>query len=193
MKFDRRPGRWIVVTQEQHFEFVSRLLPDAELTEELPTGHGEQLITFGCGLIIPQEMLIKWDRTINFHGASPDFPGRDPHHWASYYEAKSFGATAHAIWPKVDSGPICGQIIFGVTPPAPPSLYSEIGTAALYALFQAWCSQSTVFSFESGITWTGVTRKRQDLIDLCDMREISVDEKDRRKRAFQGFERYFKE
>ncbi|MDB3954069.1 formyltransferase family protein [Alphaproteobacteria bacterium] len=189
----RRLGRWVVVTKERHFDFISKALPNAELTEKLPEGHGLQLVTFGSGIIIPKENLQYWDGTINFHGASPDYPGRDPHHWAAYEDARSFGATAHAIWPKVDSGPICGQLILGVTPPVSPKLYAEIGETALYALFQAWCSQTTGFSFEAGITWSGITRKRQDLIDLCDMRGVTKNEKERRKRAFQGFEKYFLE
>ena len=101
---DGRPDLVVVVSKNLHFDFLSSLLPDAEFTEESPTGGGRQLITFLTGVIIPRETLNLWDAAINFHPASPDFPGRDPHHWALYFEARSFGAVVHVIAPEVDRG-----------------------------------------------------------------------------------------
>lgn len=190
---DRWPStqRIVVVSKERHFEFLRSVLPQAELTEDLPDGRGYQLIAFGTGLIIPSEVLKCWDQTINFHGASPEYPGRDPHHWASYDSAKVFGATAHAMWPKVDAGQICGVLLAGVTPPRAPSFYQEIGEAAARSLCTAWCRSSTSYSFENDFSWTGRKRSRRDLISMCDMRGLADSEKERRKSAFRGFEKYF--
>jgi len=186
-----KEGRCVVVTKEKHFNFVHKNLPHAELTEKIPSGSGSQLITFATGKIIPPDIILLWDRAINFHGASPNYPGRDPHHWAAYDGTNLFGATAHAIWPKVDAGPICCQMLVGVATPQPPDTYRKIGEAALYSLFTVWCSQYTSISFDANIMWSGKKRKRKDLLDACDMRNVTEIEKERRKFAFAGFEKFF--
>lgn len=182
------PQRTVVITKRQRFEFVRSLLPHAELTEELPRGTGWQLIAFGTGVIVPADLLRLWDGTVNFHAASPAYPGRDPHHWAAYDGATSFGATAHAIWPSVDAGPICGVVLLGVTPPQSPEHYRQIGEAALQALFTAWCSFPNGLSFGCGLSWSGKRRARADLLGMCDLRSLGSDEAERRRRAFAGFE-----
>src|SRR3546814_4661593 len=40
-----------------------------------------------------------------------------------------------------------------------------------------------------GVEWTGPTRKRADLIAMCDFRELDETERKRREFAFQGFEK----
>lgn len=183
--------RVVVLSKEQHFGFLHSVLPNAELTEALPSGAGMRLIAFGTGVIVPPDVLMRWDLAVNFHSASPEYPGRDPHHWAAYDDAIVFGATVHAMWPQVDAGPICGTLLAGVTPPCPPSFYRRIGEDAARALFTAWCAMPTGYSFESGLIWTGKKRSRRDLIEMCDMRGLDDNERERRQRAFQGFEQHF--
>ena len=38
--------------------------------------------------------------------APPEFPGRDPHHWAIYRGAKTYGVTCHVMTDRVDEGAI---------------------------------------------------------------------------------------
>jgi|TARA_B100001964_G_scaffold235210_1_gene294928 methionyl-tRNA formyltransferase len=73
----------------------------------LPELDGQCLICFNTGIIIPEEILDRLARrTYNFHAAPPEFPGRDPHHWAIYRGARTFGATCHVMTKKVDDGQI---------------------------------------------------------------------------------------
>ena len=45
----------------------------------------ELLVSFGSSIIVPKKILdIKGLTSINIHAASPDYPGRDPHHFAVY-------------------------------------------------------------------------------------------------------------
>ena len=183
--------RTAVLTKKRHYDFLKNLLPNAELTEDLPQGAGCKLICFGSGIIVPEKNLSLWELAINFHAAPPMFPGRDPHHWAVYNNATVYGATAHAMYPAVDEGPICGQLILGVIPTLTCNEYKMIGESAMYSLFTSWCSRPTGFSFDSGIEWTGKKRSRKDLIEMCDMRGLDDREKNRRKKAFIGFEEHY--
>jgi len=183
--------RIVVLTKERHYEFIKKLLPNAEVTLDLPQDGEWQLICFGSSTIVPKKTLEWWDVAINFHAAPPLFPGRDPHHWAVYNSATVYGATVHAMYPAVDEGPICGQLILGTTPPLTPREYEMIGETAMYSLFTSWCSRPTGFSFESGIEWVGKKQSRKDLIKMCDMRGLDNEEKTLRKRAFIGFEHHF--
>lgn len=58
-------------------------------------------------VIVPQEMLGRAAiACINFHPAPPEYPGVGACSYALYEEARSFGATAHVMGARVDSGPI---------------------------------------------------------------------------------------
>ena len=183
--------RTVVLTKERHYKFIKKLLPDSEVTEDLPQGEGWKLICFGSGIIVPEKTLQWWDEAINFHAAPPLFPGRDPHHWAVYNSATVYGSTVHAMYPAVDEGPICGQLILGTTPPLTPNEYKVIGETAMYSLFTAWCSRPSDYSFKSGIEWVGKKRSRKDLLNMCNMIGLDNEEKVRRKRAFVGFDQHF--
>jgi methionyl-tRNA formyltransferase len=64
------------------------------------------LLSFGVGIIVPKEALEQFKLAINIHAASPDYPGRDPHHFATYEKASTYGATAHYMIEQVDAGGI---------------------------------------------------------------------------------------
>ena len=183
--------RVLVISKKRHFDFIRSQLLDAEITEDIPSGSGQQLICFGSGKIIPKETLDSWDVAINFHAASPAYPGRDPHHWAVYDGARNYGATVHAMWSEVDAGPIYGQLGAVTKGTLTPDEYKEIGETAMYSLFSSWCSSPSDFSLETGIEWSGKKRARRHLLEMCDMRGLENEEKLRRKRAFIGFEDHF--
>ena len=41
------------------------------------------------------------------------------------------------------------------------------------------------------IDWKGKTKKRKDLIAMCDFKNLSIKEIEKRKISFQGFEKFF--
>ena len=64
------------------------------------------LISYNHNIIFPKWLLDKIEVGYNVHAAPPEYPGRDPHHFAIYDEVKEYGATLHLISEKVDNGPI---------------------------------------------------------------------------------------
>lgn len=65
------------------------------------------LISFATGVIVPENILQKFKgRAFNVHPATPEYPGRDPHHFACFDSVSEYGATAHVMTKKVDAGSI---------------------------------------------------------------------------------------
>tara|TARA_B100001123_G_C15253369_1_gene1003658 strand:- start:578 stop:1246 length:669 start_codon:yes stop_codon:yes gene_type:complete len=66
------------------------------------------LISFANGYIFRKSFLNKFStfRRINFHPATPNYPGRDVQHFACYNKEKYFGGTMHIMTEKLDRGPI---------------------------------------------------------------------------------------
>lgn len=190
--------RIVVLTKERHFDFVRSVLPSAELTADYPVAgkaHFETLLIFGSGIIIRDPQLTLFDVAVNFHAASPDYPGRDPHHWACYEGATRYGATAHHIDKAVDSGPIIGTIISGVSPFWGPRDYFEHGEKCARALFAILaplvCSLGVT---ENGEQWRGKAKTRKDTIAMCNLRDVrDQKEIEHRRKSFTGFEAHFKD
>ncbi|HIF11202.1 MAG TPA: hypothetical protein EYQ81_16100 [Sneathiellales bacterium] len=57
------------------------------------------LISMSSGVIVPRRMIDRLSAAYNFHGATPTYPGRDPHYWALLDGAAEFGCTAHVMLP----------------------------------------------------------------------------------------------
>jgi methionyl-tRNA formyltransferase len=68
----------------------------------------DYLISFANSYIFNKRFLSKFNfyRRINFHPATPNYPGRDSHHFACFNKEKIFGGTMHIMNNKIDSGPI---------------------------------------------------------------------------------------
>jgi methionyl-tRNA formyltransferase len=65
------------------------------------------LISFLNPFVIPNSLLKNaGGRAFNVHPALPEYPGRDPQHFAFYDGATLTGATLHRMDPSVDSGEI---------------------------------------------------------------------------------------
>ena len=74
------------------------------------------LLSFGTSVIVPDWILQNKNLlSLNVHAASPNYPGRDPHHFAVYNNATQYGATLHFMTSKVDSGPIIDVKMFNVS------------------------------------------------------------------------------
>lgn len=96
-----------------------------------------KLIAFCTGVIVPKELLGRAIHpSYNFHAASPDYPGRDPHHFAVYDDVRRYGATAHIMSERVDAGPIVGVEWFDVVLPALPNELLDRATEAAMRLFK---------------------------------------------------------
>ena len=79
-------------------------------------------------MIVPNHVLTRFPAgAVNIHGASPSYPGRDPHHFAAYQQSNTFGATAHVMNERVDEGPILDVEEEPVEPGANPDAYRMIG------------------------------------------------------------------
>jgi methionyl-tRNA formyltransferase len=84
-----------VLTREQ----LARLAPDLL--------QSARLVSFGSEVIVPAPILAALGHgAYNFHPGPPDYPGWAPAHFALYDGAQRFGATAHLMAARVDSGPI---------------------------------------------------------------------------------------
>jgi methionyl-tRNA formyltransferase len=68
--------------------------------------------------VVPENLLRKAKiAAINFHPASPDYPGIGCNNFALYREAREYGVTCHHMAPKVDRGAIIAVRRFPVFEP----------------------------------------------------------------------------
>lgn len=180
-----------VLTKPKHYSFIKSVVPDAICIEDL-RGLPLQtrcLLAFMTGVIVSRATLETIGAAVNFHPASPSYPGRDPHHWAAYDGAAEYGATAHWMGPKVDEGPILAALIVHVGKGATPDDYRRLGEQSAKALFAEIAPK---FSCGELLQWSGVKHSRKDLLSMCDLRGLDAVEVDRRRFAFSGFEQHFK-
>lgn len=132
------------------------------------------LLSFGTGVIVPQHILHTPGLiALNVHAASPEFPGRDPHHFAVYYAAKEYGATLHFMEEHVDSGAIVDVELFPVPQNASPAHLLEKANLAGFELIKRLfkkCKDSgikTVSAKTPTIGWAPRKFTRKDFIELC--------------------------
>src|SRR5262249_49093982 len=127
----------------------------------------------------------------NVHAASPEFPGRDPHHHAIYRGALSYGATLHVMTVKVDEGPIVGVERFPVPALATPAdllcLANEAGMRRAERFGARWLATEPLPAL-AGVKWESVKTSRADFTALAHISSplIGEGEMARRYRAFDG-------
>ena len=77
------------------------------LPEDIRAWEGDYIISYLSRWVVPEELL---DRAriaaINFHPASPEYPGIGCNNFALYEDAKEYGVTCHHMARKVDTGRI---------------------------------------------------------------------------------------
>jgi len=151
------------------------------------------LLSFGSGVIVPVAILKRLRRpAYNMHAASPDFPGRDPHHHAAYRGAKSYGATLHLMTERVDAGPIVAVETFPVAADVRPSELldraNEAGFDIVRRLGPRLLDARPLPALE-GIAWGDKKTSRADLIRMSRISPLVGEaEFERRYRAFDGGE-----
>lgn len=77
------------------------------LPEDLSRWEGEYVISYLSRWVLPDFLLKKAKvAAINFHPASPEYPGIGGYNFALYNNSKIYGATCHYMSKEVDTGGI---------------------------------------------------------------------------------------
>lgn len=129
------------------------------------------LLSFGTSIIVPSPLLKQPGLlALNVHAASPDYPGRDPHHFAVYDGATKYGATAHFMTSKVDAGPIVDIELFDVpTDATPENLLDQANQAAWVLLERLLKKLAEVEALAplAGAKWGTRKTTRKMFMELC--------------------------
>jgi len=158
-----------------------------ELPPEIIDKKYDLIISYLSPWIVPKEILertIKWN--INFHPGPPEFPGIGCFNFAIYKSVKQFGATAHIMEPKVDTGEIIGVKHFSMTENETVETLSKKTYAALLSLYKDIIDYIVANNSlpKSDETWKRNPYKRKELEDLATISEnMSKQEIDKRIRA----------
>ena len=76
---------------------------------------GDYIISYLSRWVVPTDLLARTKHAaINFHPATPDYPGIGCNNFALYEGAKEYGVTCHHMSAKVDTGPIIAVSRFPV-------------------------------------------------------------------------------
>lgn len=87
-------------------------LPDAARNWQ-----GDVIVSYLSRWVVPSWLLDRAQvAAINFHPASPDYPGIGCNNFALYDNAAEYGVTCHHMAPKVDTGGIIKVLRFPVFP-----------------------------------------------------------------------------
>lgn len=144
-----------------------------------------RLIGFVTPVIVSKRILeMLGFGAYNFHPGPPHYPGWVPSHFAIYDHAPMFGATAHMMHERVDSGPIVGVEIFPMPENVTVQKLEELALTSLARIFwnlsKPLATQTTPLS-ELPISWSGRRSTRRDYAALCEISAgISKSELERR-------------
>lgn len=148
----------------------------------------DYLISFSTSIIVPKDCLKRPNQiNLNIHAASPDYPGRDPHHYAVYDNVNTYGATLHFMTEKVDEGAIIEVESFKVPEQVSPKVLLELADQAAWKLIRRLLTrikkEETLEPSE--MKWSGVKRSRPDFNRYCKI-DVHMDESEvsRRIKAF---------
>jgi methionyl-tRNA formyltransferase len=144
-----------------------------------------RLIGFVTPVIVPKSTLNALGYgAYNFHPGPPNYPGSLPSHFAVYNKATEFGATAHLMKERVDTGPIVGVERFAVPPGTPVRGLEQLALNKVALLF--WnLSKALANSAEPlpqlPVEWSGRWTTQRDYLKLCEIpADIPPDELERR-------------
>ena len=150
-----------------------------------------RLVAFSTPVIVPSDILKRLGYgAYNFHPGPPHYPGWAPAHFALYEQAAEFGATAHVMTERVDSGPIVDVALFPI-----PAGINVLGLEGLaYAhLAQLFWRHSKALAIESEplperpLQWGLKKNSRRAYQAICQIPlDITKEELDHRLRVFGG-------
>lgn len=104
---------------QTHFPNLAYLLGKwgDPLPENIRKWQGDYVISYLSRWVVPEELLNNAKiAAINFHPASPEYPGIGCNNFALYEDAKEYGVTCHHMAGKVDTGKIIAVKRFPVYP-----------------------------------------------------------------------------
>ena len=154
---------------------------------EIKDWEGDYIISYLSRWIIPDDTLKRAKKAaINFHPASPDYPGIGCNNFALYDEAEFFGVTCHYMSPKVDTGPIIKIKKFPVF--ASDSVSSLLSRTYDFQLILFYEMLGKILRNEklplSTKKWTRKPYTRQELNELDNItKDMDAKEIKKRKRA----------
>lgn len=161
-----------------------------ETLDELRTATGDLLLSFGTSVIVPPDVLGRFEgRAFNVHAASPDYPGRDPHHFAIYDGVSRYGATLHGMTAKVDDGPIVDVEWFEVPAACTPAQLLGLANDASMRLLRRHGARllRQQVPLAANLRWGGRKRSRADFRAMCKIEpDMAAAEFERRFHAFDG-------
>lgn len=148
-----------------------------------------RLIAFVTAVLVPSRILKTLGYgAYNFHPGPPNYPGRTPAHFAIYERATEFGATAHVMIERVDSGPIVGVEQFAIPPETDITGLCELSyshTARLFGRLSKELATRAEPLPELPIRWCGRKSTKKLYARMCDIPlDVAKDELDRRVAAF---------
>lgn len=148
----------------------------------------DYLISFSTSIIVPKDCLQRPNQiNLNIHAASPDYPGRDPHHYAIYDGVNTYGATLHFMSERVDDGLIIDVEYFIFEPVIKPLELMKLADESAWILIRRLIQSINKGQQlkPNGLEWSGVKRSRSDFNRYCKI-DLHMDESEvsRRIKAF---------
>lgn len=150
------------------------------------------LVSFDAGVLIPRRILdaLKYP-AYNFHPAPPEYPGRDPYHFAVYEGASLFGATVHEMATQVDAGAVIAVEYFDIADGASPADLLETARGKLWLMLERlaplFVNKAPIKPLD--VSWGERKTTRADFIRMCEISpDIDAAEFARRFHAFDGGE-----
>jgi methionyl-tRNA formyltransferase len=87
------------------------------LPPEIRAWEGDYIVSYLSRWVVPADLLGRARAAaINFHPASPEYPGIGCNNFALYEDAQEYGVTCHHMAPKVDTGAIIAVRRFPILP-----------------------------------------------------------------------------
>ena len=87
------------------------------MPEQIRNWSGDYILSYLCRWVVPLTAIESAAKAaINFHPASPDYPGIGCNNYALYEDAAEYGATCHHMLSRVDTGKIIAVKRFPVFP-----------------------------------------------------------------------------
>lgn len=158
----------------------------------IPSDTCSLLFSFGTSCIVPADILHKFKYAINLHSASPEYPGRDPHHFALYNEASVYGATLHIMTETVDAGSILDVELFDIEPGInAANLLRKANASALILLERFFARHlhdiNNIYNAPSVYSWSSNRTTRKQFNEYCSISsDINPKEFNRKFNAFQN-------
>lgn len=159
------------LARQAGFDVDAVFVNDLDALERVFAKRHNLMLSFGTGVIVPAWILaMPGLLAVNVHAASPQYPGRDPHHFAVYDGATYYGATMHYMTQSVDDGPIIDTELLdvpaGVTPSDLLDLANEAGWKLIKRFFAAYQAQGAPVPLD-GLSWGMRKSTRKMFLEMC--------------------------